>query len=186
MIDIGDPWPALLAGGDGDRGEAKVSPDGTRVASTLLHRDDLNCTSLHVTDLSTGNDVVVAGTPGRNVRSPAWSPDGRLLAYADESPGWYEVFVVAADGSEPGRQLTSDGADFAELRWSPDGSHDPGRAHPPRGRRPRRHRRGDAAPSTCSPPGGTLVVAGLAARRVGRRGARVAHDATPAVPDRRR
>ena len=121
VIDIGDPWPALLAGGDGDRGEAKVSPDGTHVASTLLHRDDLNCTSLHVTDVSNGNDVVVAGTPGRNVRSAAWSPDGRLLAYADESPGWYEVFVVDADGSEAGRQLTSDGADFAELRWSPDG-----------------------------------------------------------------
>ena len=97
----------LLAGGDGDRGEAKVSPDATRVASTLLHRDDLNCTSLHVTDLSTGVDVAVVNKPGRNVRSPAWSPDGRLLAYADESPGWYEVFVIAADGSEPGRQLTS-------------------------------------------------------------------------------
>ena len=93
------------------------------MASTLLHRDDLNCTSLHVTDLSTGVDIAVVNKPGRNVRSPAWSPDGRLLAYADESPGWYEVFVIAADGSEPGRQLTSGGADFAELRWSSGGTH---------------------------------------------------------------
>ncbi len=122
VIDIGDPWPALLADGNGDRGEAKVSPDGTRVASTMLHRDDLNCTSLHVTDVSTGADVVVACTPGRNVRSPEWSPDGRRLAYADEGPGWYEVFLVTADGSEPGRELTSAGADFAELRWSADGN----------------------------------------------------------------
>ena len=122
VIDVGDPWPALLSAGHGDRGEPTLSPDATRLASTLLHRDDLNCTSLHVTDIATRVDVVVASVPGRNVRSPAWSPDGRLLAYADESPGWYEVFVVPADGSGPGRQLTDQGADFNELRWSPDGA----------------------------------------------------------------
>ncbi len=122
VIAVDDPWPRSLCAGYGDRGEAKVSPDGTRVASTFHHRDDLNCTSLHVTDIATSVDVAVAGTPDRNVRSPAWSPDGRLLAYADETPGWYEVFVVSCDGSPPGRQLTDAGADFAELRWSPDGA----------------------------------------------------------------
>jgi dipeptidyl aminopeptidase/acylaminoacyl peptidase len=122
VIDVDDPWPLRLAAGPGDRGEIKVSPDSTRVASTLFHRDDLNCTSLHVTSVDTMVDVEVASTPARNVRSPAWSPDGQMLAYADETPGWYEVFVVSADGSSAPRQLTSAGADFAELRWSSDGA----------------------------------------------------------------
>jgi dipeptidyl aminopeptidase/acylaminoacyl peptidase len=122
VVSVDDPWPAPLAGGNGDRGGATVSPDRTRVASTLMHRDDLNCTSLHVTDVATGDDISVVSTTGRNVRAPAWSPDGTMLAFADESPGWYEVFLVAADGSHPARQLTEEGADFAELRWSPDGA----------------------------------------------------------------
>jgi dipeptidyl aminopeptidase/acylaminoacyl peptidase len=122
VVSVDDPWPTLLAGGHGDRGEAQVSPDATRVASTVMHRDDLNCTSVHVTDIATGRDVELVSTPGRNARGPAWSPDNRMLAFADESPGWYEVFTVAADGSQPARQLTADGADFAELRWSRGGN----------------------------------------------------------------
>jgi dipeptidyl aminopeptidase/acylaminoacyl peptidase len=121
-VSVGDPWPSLLAGGHGDRGDAKLSPDATRVASTLLHRDDLNCTSVHVTDIATGHDLELVSTPGRNARGPVWAPDGTSLAFVDESPGWYEVFTVAADGSQPARQLTADGADFAELRWSPNAS----------------------------------------------------------------
>ena len=162
-----------------------MSPDGTRVASTFHHRDDLNCTSLHVTDIATSVDVAVAGTPDRNVRSPAWSPDGRLLAYADESPGWYEVFVVSCDGSAPGRQLTDAGADFAELRWSPDGA----RILAVRFR----HgvgdlvvdRRGDWCRRRVG-AGRYVVVADLARRRVGGGRPRVAHDAAPPVPHRRR
>jgi dipeptidyl aminopeptidase/acylaminoacyl peptidase len=121
VIAVDDPWPALLAAGHGDRGEATVSPDRTRVASTLFHRDDLTCTSLHVTDVASTRDTVLVSTPGSSVRAPAWSPDGRMLAYADETPGWYEVFVVSADGTEPARQLTAAGADFTALRWSHDG-----------------------------------------------------------------
>jgi dipeptidyl aminopeptidase/acylaminoacyl peptidase len=121
VVDVDQRWPAHLAAGNGERADVKVAPDRTRVASTLFHRDDLNCTSLHVTDVETGQDVVVVDTPGRNVRSPTWSPDGATLAYADETPGWYEVFVAAADGSTPPRQLTHGDADFAELRWSPVG-----------------------------------------------------------------
>ncbi len=99
---------------------SRVSPDGTAIASTLLHRDDLNCTSLHVTDVASATDRVVAVTPGRNVRAPAWSPDGSRLAFADETPGWYEIHLVPADGSAAPTRLTNADADFSELSWSAD------------------------------------------------------------------
>ena len=102
VIAVDDPWPTLrLAAGHGDRGEAKVSPDAPvsrRRCSTATTSTARASTSPTSPRASTST---VAGTPARNVRVPAWSPDGRMLAYADETPGWYEVFVVSADGSPP-------------------------------------------------------------------------------------
>ncbi len=55
-------------------------------------------------------------------RSPSWSPDGKSLAWFDDSAGnGYELFVMNADGSGDRRRLTTgDGAFKLELAWSPD------------------------------------------------------------------
>ncbi|MSQ90261.1 MAG: peptidase S41 [Phycisphaerales bacterium] len=59
---------------------------------------------------------------GSAERSPAWSPDGKSIAWCDDSlPQGYEVFITAADGSGEKRQLTkTDGAFKSNLSWSPD------------------------------------------------------------------
>jgi dipeptidyl aminopeptidase/acylaminoacyl peptidase len=54
-------------------------------------------------------------------REPVWSPDGSRIAYASERSGWYELHVVAADGTGD-RQLTHDEGDLCEHDWHPDGS----------------------------------------------------------------
>ena len=133
---VADAWPRPVARAGADYVSAEVSPDRTRVAYTVFHSAggdqgdqgdnadgaDLNCTSLHVVDLASGDSRVVVHQPGVQLRSATWSPDGARLAYAGEWPGWYEVFVVdAADGSAP-RQLTAAEADFGELVFTPDGS----------------------------------------------------------------
>ena len=46
---------------------------------------------------------------------PAWSPDGKLIAYQCEG----EVCVVSADGSGDARRLAPDGGDPS---WAPDSS----------------------------------------------------------------
>ena len=52
---------------------------------------------------------------------PAWSPDGRRLAYlAPGSGGAADVFVADADGSNRGR-LTATAAEEASPTWAPDG-----------------------------------------------------------------
>src|SRR6185437_11750717 len=54
-------------------------------------------------------------------RSPAWSPDGKTIAYWSDRSGEYELTVRPADGSAPERKITSYGPGFRyQLFWSPD------------------------------------------------------------------
>jgi len=53
-------------------------------------------------------------------RDPAWSPDGRLIAFASNRTGAWQIYAMNADGSRV-RPLT-DGAMTAVMpAWSPDG-----------------------------------------------------------------
>jgi Tol biopolymer transport system component len=56
-----------------------------------------------------------------NDLEPAWSPDGRRIAFASDqaSAPSYDVFVMAADGS--GAKWITRGLDAHEPVWSPDG-----------------------------------------------------------------
>src|SRR5437764_11077201 len=52
--------------------------------------------------------------------NPAFSPDGRLIAFSSNRHGSYDVFVVSARGGKP-RRLTFDSAADFVCGWSPDG-----------------------------------------------------------------
>lgn len=52
--------------------------------------------------------------------SPAWSPDGKRLAFVSSSTGWRQVYL--ADRARGGvKQLTSGTFDVVSPSWSPDG-----------------------------------------------------------------
>ena len=55
-------------------------------------------------------------------REPTWSPDGKSIAFFDDSTeNGYEIFIMPADGTGTKRQLTkSNGAFKSDLNWSPD------------------------------------------------------------------
>src|SRR5215204_3542268 len=52
--------------------------------------------------------------------SPAWSPDGRRIAFYSERDGNAEIYVMNADGTGVTR-LTNTRADEGYPAWSPDG-----------------------------------------------------------------
>lgn len=52
--------------------------------------------------------------------SPAWSPDGRRIAFYSQRDGNAEIYVMNADGSGATR-LTNTSADEGYPAWSPDG-----------------------------------------------------------------
>jgi TolB protein len=54
--------------------------------------------------------------------SPAWSPDGKQLAYySKQVDGSYQIMVANADGTNA-RKLTNAGNNFSPT-WAPDGNH---------------------------------------------------------------
>lgn len=52
---------------------------------------------------------------------PSLSPDGKLLAYASDRSGQFEIYVRPLDGQGKEIQITNDGGPNVEAAWSPDG-----------------------------------------------------------------
>jgi len=126
VVEIGDPWPRRLAREHGEldalgeEASADVSPDGSSVAYTFAPRADLNRREIRIVAVETGEVRALSGAAGTHDHSPRWSPDGRLVAYASELSGWYELHLVGPDG-RGARQLTHEQADVSEHRWHRDG-----------------------------------------------------------------
>ncbi|MBC7349690.1 MAG: PD40 domain-containing protein [Candidatus Aminicenantes bacterium] len=54
-------------------------------------------------------------------RNPAWSPDGRTIAYFSDESGEYELHLRSQDGKGPVRKIKLPGAGFyGSAVWSPD------------------------------------------------------------------
>ena len=52
---------------------------------------------------------------------PAWSPDGRSIAFSSTRAGVTQIYVMNADGAGAARRVSNATADASEPTWSPDG-----------------------------------------------------------------
>ncbi|MFI5094571.1 MAG: amidohydrolase family protein [Candidatus Acidiferrales bacterium] len=92
---------------------ATEAADGRQIAFSAL-------THLYTQSLPAGEPQRINKGNAREYQ-PAWSPDGKWLAYVtwDDERGY--LWKVSADGKEPPVQLTSIAAYYCEPVWSPDG-----------------------------------------------------------------
>ena len=60
-------------------------------------------------------------TDGVAERTPAWSPDGKWIAFFSDETGEYELWLMPADGKGDRKQLTKDRGPFKTgIQWFPD------------------------------------------------------------------
>ncbi|MFO1469103.1 MAG: amidohydrolase family protein [Steroidobacteraceae bacterium] len=89
-----------------------LSPDHRQVALAVQG-------GLYVMPLSGGAARQIV-SPAYDAQQPAWSPDGRHIAFQSNHDGHWRIWIVDPDG-EHARALSSDIQDEREPAWSPDG-----------------------------------------------------------------
>ena len=92
-----------------------ISPTGARVA-VEAHGD------IFTVPGEKGDTRNLTRTPGSAERDPAWSPDGKSIAYFSDASGEYQLFVRDQDGLQPPKVIDlGPGASFFYApHWSPD------------------------------------------------------------------
>jgi Tol biopolymer transport system component len=110
-----------------DEEDPAWSPDGSRIA--FVRGNDLtlggvayitSCSSeIYVMDADGGKEINL--TQGQGGTDPAWSPDGKQIAFSSyRNNGNYEIFVMGDDGNDV-KQLTFTESAEGDPAWSPDG-----------------------------------------------------------------
>lgn len=94
--------------------EIHLSPANDRLV--VAARGQLALVPLH------GRASVLEATVAARAETPAWSPDGKAIAFVSDRSSDEEIWLQSADGSGVARQLTRNGSGpLASLVWSPDG-----------------------------------------------------------------
>ncbi|WEG17778.1 S9 family peptidase [Alkalihalophilus pseudofirmus] len=101
----------------------QLSPDGKNVVfvQTVINEDKHDYEShLFISDID-GKQVRQWTFGDGSDNTPAWSPDGRFIAFTSTRSGKSQIYLISAEGGEA-RQITSclNGAKYP--MWSPDSS----------------------------------------------------------------
>lgn len=128
VVDLEGRTVRRIRGLPDDADGLSLSPDRTQIAFTTGRPAQI------VTIRTDGSGLRELGPAGTFTYSPAWSPDGTMIAFMGEpasGPGpQFEIHVMDADGSDV-RKLTGPRTGFgaeppgsfgANPQWSPDGS----------------------------------------------------------------
>ena len=101
----------------------KWSPDGSKIAFTgssyYYANPSFGLDEILVVNLVDGSVANLTNHPARDV-SPAWSRDGRKIAFVSDRDGAADLYVIDNDGSNPTR-LTNNIGFTGNFGWSPDG-----------------------------------------------------------------
>lgn len=94
---------------------AGMSPNGVRGVFGA-HGDIFTVPTKH------GSIVNLTHSSGSMERDPAWSPNGKYIAYFSDRDGEYDLYISPQDGIGPVQKvkLGQDNAYYYNLRWSPD------------------------------------------------------------------
>ena len=96
-------------------GMPRISPDGSHVALTNASNGDL-----WIYEMERGTLARLTST-GNGNRAAVWTPDGKHIAYACNSPNGYELWWTRSDGSAAPVRLAQGKQSVVPSSFSPDG-----------------------------------------------------------------
>ena len=109
--------PAGTMGDPGDYSYPAISPDGSRVAVAMggvMDRD------IWILDVARGASTRFTFDPARD-DAPAWSPDGKNIAFSSNRDGQLDIYTKPADGSGEEKLLLHTNEYKFVQRWTRDG-----------------------------------------------------------------
>lgn len=108
--------PEVLASGDITPlwlRDAKISPDGTKIA--FCYKGDI-----YTVPTSGGHATPLMVTPGEYEAKPVWSPDSKSIAFQSDKHGNFDIFLLGIGGGVPTR-LTYNSVSETPEAFTPDG-----------------------------------------------------------------
>lgn len=127
-----------LTDGPDDDSEPTWSPDGSHIAfvrgfdATGSGVVVLTCEGrtgdILTLDVDAGgegerpDEVNLTQAQGGGGTDPAWSPDGKRIAFASDRAGTYDIYTMSSEDGRDVSRLTEDASAEADPAWAPDGS----------------------------------------------------------------
>ena len=107
----------------------KISPDGKRVVYEVQKtnwEENAFERNLWIGEIA-GGETHALTTAKKSSTNPAWSPDGKWIAFLSDRPGQIsgtaegkkQLYVISADGGEA-QQVTKVESDVNDFEWAPD------------------------------------------------------------------
>jgi TolB protein len=120
LVELGGGMMQQLASTPGMNSGLAFAPVERRAALTMSF---LGNPEIFVLDLGSNRATCVTESSGVPA-SPAWHPDGKLLAYSsDEGDGeGTQLYIVDIHSAAPARRWSSGAAESFDPEWSPDGT----------------------------------------------------------------
>jgi Tol biopolymer transport system component len=107
------PTPQTAAERICDGDQAEWSPDGAKIVFRRNER-------LFTRELTGGKEKGLTPEDWPHCSGPAWSPDGKSIAFAARWDAGNAIYLVPAEGGKPVKVYDKQGA--CEPHWSPDGA----------------------------------------------------------------
>ncbi|MBI4657497.1 MAG: PD40 domain-containing protein [Verrucomicrobia bacterium] len=121
VMDADGSNPVNLTNDPGFDADPAWSPDGTKILFGAARKGSGGFRLFVMNADGTNVQMLPAKSRGSPYVHPAWSPQGKQLAYTESvEGGGLEIFVCNPDGSNE-RRLTSSGGLTTFAAWSPDG-----------------------------------------------------------------
>lgn len=118
LADVMEGLTHVTGAAQGADFDPSISRDGRFLAfASTQHRET---SDIYLKQVDGRTITQLTADPGHDVM-PAFSPDGKRIAFASDRNGNWDIFLMSTSGGQA-VQISSDGSDELHPSWSPDGS----------------------------------------------------------------